>query len=129
MHPVALRMLIADDHLDAAETLAMLLSLEGHTVEVARHGQEALELAARLSPDVAILDIGMPGLDGHTVAHRIRQTQAGASMLIVALTGRGELEDKELARRAGFDQHFTKPVDPAQLLGRIAAWQSARSQS
>jgi len=124
--PAALRVLIADDHVDAAETLAMLVGLEGHAVEVACNGQDALMLARRLRPDVAILDIGMPGLDGHAVAHRIRQTQAGASMLIVALTGRGDVEDKERARVAGFDEHFTKPVDPALLLGCIRAWQRRR---
>ena len=121
-----LRVLIADDHVDAVETLAMLVSLEGHAVEVARNGHEALELAGRLRPDVAILDIGMPGLDGHAVAHHIRQTQAGESMLIVALTGRGDAEDKERAQVAGFDEHFTKPVDPALLLGCIRAWQHRR---
>lgn len=127
LHGDALRVLIADDHMDAAETLAMLVSLEGHAVEVARNGHEALELAGRLRPDVAILDIGMPGLDGHTVAHRIRQTKAGASMLIVALTGRGDTEDKERARQAGFDEHFTKPVDPAELLGCISTWRLGRA--
>ena len=115
-------MLIADDHVDAAETLAMLVGLEGYAVEVARNGQDALTLARRLRPDVVILDIGMPGLDGHAVAHRIRQTQDGASMLIVALSGRGDAEDKERARVAGFDEHFTKPVDPALLMGCIGTW-------
>ena len=124
--PAALRVLIADDHVDAAETLAMLVGLEGHAVEVACNGQDALTLARRLRPDVAILDIGMPGLDGHAVAHHIRQTQAGESMLIVALTGRGDAEDKERAQVAGFDEHFTKPVDPALLLGCIRAWQHRR---
>ena len=122
----ALRVLIADDHVDAADTLAMLVNLEGHEVEVARNGEDALQIAERLRPDVAILDIGMPGLDGNEVAHRLRQTQQGASMLIVALTGHGEVEDKQRARVAGFDEHFTKPVEPAALLGRIAAWQRGR---
>ncbi|WP_162258057.1 MULTISPECIES: response regulator [unclassified Hydrogenophaga] len=124
-----LRVLIADDHVDAVETLAMLVSLEGHAVEVARNGEEALELVARFHPDVSILDIGMPGLDGHAVAHRIRQTPQGAHMLIVALTGRSEAEDKLRARASGFDEHFTKPVDPARLLQRIAAWHHGRASS
>lgn len=123
-----LRVLIADDHVDAAETLAMVMSLEGHAVAVASHGEGAIELAAKIQPDVAILDIGMPGLDGHTVAQRIRQTPWGASCLVVALTGFGEAEDKLRAHGAGFDDHFTKPVDPTQLLGRINAWRLNRFQ-
>lgn len=126
VQPGALQVLIADDHLDAAETLAMLLGLEGHVVEVARNGQDALDLAARLNTDVAILDIELPGLDGYTVAQRIRQTKTGESMLLLALTGRGDVEDKERARMAGFDEHFTKPVDPPLLLGCIAAWKLRR---
>lgn len=116
-------MLISDDHVDGADTLALLVNLEGHEVEVAHDGKEALRIADHLHPDVAILDIGMPGLNGHEVASRLRQTGEGASMLILALTGRDEVEDKQRARVSGFDEHFTKPVDPATLLGRIAAWQ------
>lgn len=125
----ALRVLISDDHVDGADTLAMLVNLEGHEVEVAHDGEEALRIADHLHPDVAILDIGMPGLDGHEVASRLRQTRDGASMLIMALTGRDETEDKQRARVSGFDEHFTKPVDPAALLGRIADWQQGRSGS
>ena len=122
----ALRVLISDDHVDGADALAMLVNLEGHEVAVAHNGEEALRIAGRLHPDVAILDIGMPGLDGHEVARRLRQTLEGTWMLIVALTGRDELEDKQRARASGFDEHFTKPVDPSALLGRIAAWQQRR---
>lgn len=118
----ALKVLIADDHVDAAETLAMVMSLEGHAVAVARNGDEALVLAEQLQPDVIILDIGMPGVDGHTVAQRLRQTTWGASSLVVAISGFGEEADKQRARGSGFDAHFTKPVAPSQLLNRIAAW-------
>ncbi len=124
-----LRVLIADDHADSVETLAMLVSLEGHAVEVARNGLEALEQVARFHPHVSILDIGMPGLDGHAVAQRIRQSAGGVHMLILALTGRSEADDKLRARASGFDEHFTKPVDPARLLQHIAAWQHARASS
>ncbi|WP_291080772.1 response regulator [Hydrogenophaga sp.] len=124
-----LRVLIADDHADAVETLAMLISLEGHAVEVARNGLEALDQVARFHPHVSILDIGMPGLDGHAVARRIRQSADGLHMLILALTGRSEAEDKLRAHAAGFDEHFTKPVDPARLLQHIASWQHARTSS
>lgn len=126
MRSRALRVLISDDHVDGADTLALLVNLEGHEVEVAHNGEEALHIADRLRPDVAILDIGMPDLDGHEVARRLRQSSQGRSMLIIALTGRDEAEDKQRARVAGFDEHFTKPVDPVALLRRIAAWQHGR---
>lgn len=121
-----LRVLIADDNVDAADSLAMLVSLEGHAVSIARNGDEALQLVSRIAPDVAILDIGMPGQNGLTVAQRIREMEEGERMLVVALTGHGQSEDKLRARAAGFDEHFTKPVDPALLLGRIAQWQQGR---
>lgn len=123
----SLRVLIADDHADAAETLAMVMSLEGHGVAVAGNGKSALQLAEKIQPDVAILDIGMPEMDGHTLAQRIRDAPWGASCLVIALTGFGEAEDKLRARGSHFDEHFTKPVDPSQLLARIAAWQLGKS--
>lgn len=138
MHPVpapssspppksrALRVLISDDNVDGADALALLVNLEGHEVGVAHDGEEALRVAGRMRPDVAILDIGMPGLNGYEVASRLRQTSDGPLMLIVAMTGRDEAEDKQRARSSGFDAHFTKPVEPAALLGRIAAWQQDR---
>ena len=108
------RILVADDNRDAGETLAILLRLDGHEVHVATDGLEAVELFGRVKPDVAILDIGMPGLSGHEVARRIR-AMGGAPVTLIALTGWGQRADKERAAESGFDHHFTKPVEPTVL--------------
>ena len=120
--PTALTILIADDNIDAAQSLAMLLGMDGHDVQVASNGLAALKLAARVRPDVAILDIGMPVLDGHEVARRIRLEAWGVGMLIMAVTGWGQQADQRRAVDAGFDCHFTKPVDPTELIDAIAGW-------
>lgn len=108
------RILVADDNRDAGETLAILLRLDGHEVHVATDGLEAVELFGRVKPDVAILDIGMPGLSGHEVARRIREL-GGPPVTLIALTGWGQRADKDRAAESGFDHHFTKPVDPTVL--------------
>ncbi|HET9864468.1 MAG TPA: ATP-binding protein [Steroidobacteraceae bacterium] len=108
------RVLVADDNIDAGESLAMLLRLDGHQVELASNGPQAVELFERLRPEIAILDIGMPGLNGYEVALRIREKAAGAVTLI-AVTGWGQEADKARAAASGFDHHFTKPVEPALL--------------
>jgi CheY-like chemotaxis protein len=107
--------LIADDNPDGAEILAMLLQTSGHTVHVANDGAAALELAARVRPDIAVLDIGMPGLSGYEVAKRIRCEAWGARMTLIAVTGWGQEEDKREALAVGFDYHVTKPMDPTYL--------------
>jgi CheY-like chemotaxis protein len=104
------RVLVVDDNLDAAEGLAMLLSLRGHQVATAYDGQSALERARQLDPDVVLLDIGLPRLDGFEVARRLREEHAGKPMVLVALTGYGQERDRVRAREAGFDHHFLKPV-------------------
>jgi len=114
------RVLVADDNRDAGESLAILLRLDGHEVHVATDGLEAVELFGRVNPDVAILDIGMPGLSGHEVARRIRQLGGASPVTLIALTGWGQRADKDRAAESGFDHHFTKPVEPtvlSQLLG------------
>ncbi|MDL2337729.1 MAG: ATP-binding protein [Pseudomonadota bacterium] len=123
-----LRILIADDNIDAAESLALLLALEKHDVHVAATGAGALVLAAQIHPQVAVLDIGMPDLDGHEVARRLRLEPGGAQMLILALTGWGQPDDQRKALAAGFDHHYTKPMDPSILIARINAWSQARSE-
>jgi two-component system, sensor histidine kinase len=107
------KVLVADDNIDAAKSLAMLLTVSGHQVLVAHDGRTALELAQQEAPDACILDIGMPELSGYEVARAIRAQTRGASMLLIALTGWGQSEDVERALAAGFDHHFTKPVDAA----------------
>ncbi|MFT4171562.1 MAG: ATP-binding protein [Rhodocyclaceae bacterium] len=107
--------LVADDNIDALDSLALLLSLDGHEVLCARDGEEALMMAARARPDVAIFDIGMPRLNGYDVARRIRGEPWGRDMMLIALTGWGSAEDQRRALDAGFDHHCTKPIDPARL--------------
>ena len=111
--------LIADDNLDAASSLALLLELAGHRVHTARDGQEALEVAERTRPDVAILDIGMPGLNGYQVASAIRSRPWGRAVRLIALTGWGQHEEQQRARSAGFDHHCTKPTDPEALFALL----------
>lgn len=111
-----MRILIADDNRDAADCLALLLSLEGHELRVAYDGTHALAVAATFVPRLAILDIGMPGIDGYGVARRIRDQPWGARMYLVALTGWAQPRDRQLSREAGFDLHFSKPLEPDVLV-------------
>jgi two-component system, sensor histidine kinase len=124
------KVLIADDNRDAAETLAAVLRFSGHEVMTAFSGTEALEIAMREHPQALLLDIGMPGLNGYEVARRIRLEAWGRRALLVALTGWGQHDDKQRAMVAGFDEHLTKPVDPAMLgrllAARLSAMQNAR---
>jgi two-component system CheB/CheR fusion protein len=116
----ARRILIADDNRDGAESLALLLQLSGHQVHVAHTGVESLDMALRLRPEIAILDIGMPGLNGYEVARRIRRERWNSPIILIAVTGWGQLDDKREALAAGFDHHLTKPVDP-EVLERLFA--------
>lgn len=109
------RILIADDNRDSADSLSLLLSLSGHETWTAHDGLEAIEAARSHNPDVALLDIGMPKINGYEVARRIRQEPWGQRILLVAITGWGQDDDKQQAREAGFDHHLTKPVNLADL--------------
>jgi PAS domain S-box-containing protein len=106
-----LRVLVVDDNRDAADTLATSLQFEGHDVTVVYDGPSALDTFERVLPDVVILDIGMPDMDGYEVARRIRQSNPGHAVRILALTGWGQAEDRKRAHEAGFDEHLIKPVD------------------
>jgi CheY-like chemotaxis protein len=112
--------LVADDNLDGAESLALLLGAMGHRVETAHDGVEALESLKARHYDTAILDIGMPRLNGYDLARQIRAQDWGRSIYLVALTGWGQAEDKQRAMDAGFDRHLTKPVQPEQLAAVLA---------
>jgi signal transduction histidine kinase len=114
------RILVADDNLDALETLATLLALDGHEVYRARDGAEAFEVAQRERPEVALLDIGMPRANGYEVATRIRREPWGRSTTLVALTGWGQDADRRRSEAAGFDMHLTKPVDPKVVSDLLA---------
>jgi signal transduction histidine kinase/CheY-like chemotaxis protein len=107
------RILVADDNTDAAESLAMLLRLDGHDVQLAHDGADAIRIFDSARPSVVLLDIGMPRLSGHEVAARIRQIDK--EVLLVAITGWGQAHDRAKAQEAGFDHHLTKPVDYEQL--------------
>jgi CheY-like chemotaxis protein/two-component sensor histidine kinase len=109
------RVLIADDARDGAAALAMVLERRGHEVHVAHDGLEALRLAGQVRPDIAFLDIGMPGLSGYEVALSIRRETWGRQMMLIAVTGWGQDDDIRNAHAAGFDHHFTKPMDPKRL--------------
>jgi CheY-like chemotaxis protein len=104
------KVLVADDNRDAAETLALLLQLEGHEVSIAHDGEHAVQLAEKERPDVALLDIGMPRLNGYDAARQIRR-RLHSDVVLVAVTGWGQEEDQRRAQEAGFDFHFTKPLD------------------
>ena len=115
------RVLIVDDNKDAAEWLATLLSLSGHETHVALDGVEAMKAAERLRPDAVLLDIGLPRVDGYEVCRRIRQQPWGRDLMIVALTGWGQEEDRQKSREAGFNTHLVKPVDDEVLLNLLAS--------
>jgi PAS domain S-box-containing protein len=104
--------LVADDNRDAAQSMAMVLEMGGYDVSVAHTGEEALQKARDMRPDAAILDIGMPDMTGYELARRLRLEPWGRGLVLMAITGWGQQEDKERARIAGFDRHLTKPVDP-----------------
>jgi signal transduction histidine kinase len=113
--------LIADDNLDALESLALMLRLEGHEVHCASDGEEALALAGLRKPEIVVLDVGMPKLDGCEVARRIRAESWGRGAVLVALTGWGQDVDRRRSREAGFDMHLVKPVDPATICDMLVS--------
>src|SRR5262249_641215 len=118
--PVARRILLADDNADALESLATVLRLRGHEVYSAPNGAIALETAVRHMPEVALLDIGMPLLDGYEVARRIRAEEWGKAITLVALTGWGQESDRRRSQEAGFDTHLVKPLDLGKLTALLA---------
>jgi CheY-like chemotaxis protein len=119
------RILIVDDSEDSAESLAMLLRFGGHETHKAHDGVAAIEAAERLRPDAVLLDIGLPKLNGYDVCSHIRNEPWGKDLLLVALTGWGQEEDRDRSRRAGFDAHLVKPVDFDALLKLVASPPSA----
>jgi signal transduction histidine kinase len=116
-----MRIVVADDNQDAAEALSLQLQLSGHEVRTANDGVEALELAKAFGPDVMLLDLGMPKMDGYEVARQIRQEAEDRRIALVALTGWGQQQDRERTAAAGFDAHLVKPVAEAQLFKTLAS--------
>ena len=113
-------MLVVDDNIDAADSLAALLRARGHVVSVAHNGPDALAQAVQLQPDVVLLDIGLPGMNGYEVASTLRR-QPGGGPALMAITGYGQDADARRAAEAGFDRHLVKPVDAAELEQVLAA--------
>jgi CheY-like chemotaxis protein len=110
-----LRVLVADDNVDNVETLALMLQLHGHEVASAHDGVEAVAAAERFRPQVALLDLGMPGMNGYDVCRALRALPFGGEVCIVAITGWGQEEDRRRTRESGFDHHLVKPVDFADI--------------
>ena len=111
---------MVDDNVDAATSLAELLEFLGHETCIAHDGLAGLEMGGTFSPDVVLLDIGMPGLDGYEVARRLRAGEKGGTLRIIALTGWGQEADKQKAKEAGFDLHMVKPIDFDELARALA---------
>jgi CheY-like chemotaxis protein len=116
------RILVVDDNRDAAEATKVLLELGGHEVKTVGDGSDALASAPVFAPDVVLLDIGLPLMDGYQVARRLREVAETRASCLIALTGYGQPADRERARVAGFDHHLTKPADPDALLALVDAW-------
>jgi CheY-like chemotaxis protein/two-component sensor histidine kinase len=122
MSPPSLRILVVDDNRDAADSLAMLLRATGNDIRTAYDGLEAVQVASEFRPEVVLLDIGLPKLDGHEVAQRIRKEPWGRQMCLIAVTGWSDETDRARSRASGFNHHLVKPLDTghlAQLLGSV----------
>jgi CheY-like chemotaxis protein len=119
------RVLIADDNIDAATSLSLVLQMMGNEVRVAHDGLEALAVAESFRPDAVLLDIGMPAMNGYEVCRKLRERPATANVLIVALTGWGQEGDRKRSREFGFDQHLVKPVEPRMLEEVLAGLKKA----
>ena len=117
--PTGRSILIVEDNADARDALGALLELEGHVVAAAGEGHQALELVRATDPDIALVDIGLPGIDGYEVARRVRAVD-GRRPVLIALTGYGQPEDRRRASEAGFDGLLVKPVDPTALTTLLA---------
>jgi CheY-like chemotaxis protein len=123
--PVRRRVLVVDDNEDAAASLSLLLEVMGHEIYTAYDGLEALTTAAMFRPDVILLDLGMPKLNGYEAARQMREQPWGKQVTLIAITGWGQERDQRRTQEAGFDHHLVKPVDPALLESLLASLPSA----
>jgi CheY-like chemotaxis protein len=121
--PKGLRVLVVEDHADGAASLAMLLRMSGHDVRVAADGPAALKEAQVVRPDVVLLDIGLPGMDGYEVAKRLQEQKAEKKPLLVAVTGYASEADRQHSAAVGIDLYLVKPADPNQLLRLLQRFQ------
>ena len=122
-----LRILIVDDNRDGANSLATMLRLLGNETRTVYDGEEALVAAAQFQPDVVLLDLGLPKLNGYEVCRRLRQQMREPELVIIAQTGWGQQEDRQHTQEAGFDHHLVKPIDPVALMKMLAGLQQAKS--
>src|SRR5689334_7977090 len=127
--PISTRVLIADDYVDAAKSLALVLSIAGVETAIAMDGEEALALAETWHPHICVLDILMPKLDGLEVARRIRDRGWRTMPLLIAMTGRTTAQDKRSALEAGFYHYLTKPADPAMIVRLIQSYTNSDDDS
>jgi len=116
------RVLIVEDNADVADTTATMLAMAGHTLRCARDGAQGVAFAQDFEPEVVLLDVGLPVLDGYQVARRLRQMPQAQHAMIIGLTGYGMPADRQRGREAGFDHHLLKPADPAELRKLIESW-------
>jgi CheY-like chemotaxis protein len=127
--PATCRVLVADDNADAATSLALILELMGNEVRTAHDGLQAVQLAEVFRPELVLLDIGMPELNGYEACRRIRARPYGQEAVVAALSGWGQDEDKRKSRAAGFDHHLTKPLQPGDLEALLASAAARRRQA
>jgi CheY-like chemotaxis protein len=130
--PKRFRILVVDDNHDSALSLAMMLSIMGHETRTAHDGESAVATAESFLPDVVLLDIGLPKLNGYEVAQRIREQPWGTSMFLIAVTGWGQDEDRQRSSEVGLNVHMVKPVEPAaleQLLAGLASGDAFKQQN
>jgi DNA-binding response OmpR family regulator len=117
----ALRLLLVDDSVDAATLLSMVLEADGYDVRVAHEAKHALEVAALFQPEIVLLDLGLPGMDGFQLAREMRKLAATADALLIAITGYGQAADRLRSQEAGFDHHLVKPVAAEEIQRVIAS--------
>jgi CheY-like chemotaxis protein len=122
---VGARILVVEDNADSAESLAKLLELFGHELQVARDGPQAIALALRWRPEFVLLDLGLPAMDGYEVAIRLKQEATCREAVIIAVTGYGQPEDRQRSRAAGIDHHLLKPANPDVLLALLTGSEAA----
>src|SRR5690606_31417258 len=128
MNEDSLCVLIVDDNRDSADLQATLLKHNGHSVRTAYDGTDALEVAAKFRPDVILLDIGLPEIDGYEVAYRVRQQPDLDGVVLVAMTGYGQPEDRQRSQAVGIDHHLVKPAEFAELQSILASVQETKVQ-
>ena len=127
--PKRFRILVVDDNLDSALSLAMMLSIMGHETRTAHDGESAVATAESFLPEVVLLDIGLPKLNGYAVAQRIREQEWGTSMFLIAVTGWGQEEDRQRSSEVGLNVHMVKPVEPSALEKLLASLSQDDSDS